>query len=672
MINFFGTNRVVPNGYIYTSHKGSEYIYFEGIWFNHKNMKMIDPNKAPQMHEAAKKQIIEHNCNNKQMIGESFKFTGKTYTYVGKNRYTEDGILTESSVLSEVIADDQRVYDVSRETLDKEWNDLHFFILPPHTEDISIPAGLEVNGYRFIANPSRFVSLKDGTVANNVLAKKLWADGMRLVNSKRSEAGNDILPINSTIMLRDQNKRGTWNGTDFRANDGSVIVDANKSQTVKQRYAQFVKQNPAEFPSLTGAKPEDNTQGAGKVQKTPQKPFQPQVMSRNEQRSAVHEASGNKSISDLKLADRDNLEIPNGFFANKDMYLQDGKWRMMGDNYVETRPEIIKKIEDQAREKIRKYNETAEVPINSTLNYKGETITWDGDSWMDDDGMQFDGQLNRQIGKYVDSALSELKNGKSEPEAEPSNSSEPEPEQTPEPENNDPQSEPSADPSPEPENPGTGSSSSTIPDGYSLTSKAGVQYTRKNGQWISSQTKKPMNSSAAKSIDMAAERQIAEFNKSSPVKIGDKWKSGKGKEYTYVGNDRFISSDGKLVPKSSAAQILDKMKAERTQTTDEVPPNTTDDSTAPEPQGTPAPEPSAEPTSEPTNEPSASNEPAPSGASNGLESLAKEIKAHPEARKITVLMTRGDKVSLLAADLILSGKQQDAIKILKALNSNDE
>ena len=500
MINLFGTNRVVPNGYIYTSHKGSEYIYFEGIWFNHKNMKMIDPNKAPQMNEAAKKQIIEHNRNNTRMIGESFNFTGKTYTYVGKNRFTEDGILlSESSVLSEVIADDQRVYDVSRETLDKEWNALNFFILPPHAEDITIPAGLEVQGYRFIPKQSRFVSLRDGSTADNVLTKKLWAEGIRQARWLRHETGNDILPVNSTIMLRDKNMRAEWNGKNFCDNDGNVVLDDAKAQSVKQQYIQFVQKNPADFPSLTGTKPEKEIQDAGKVQKPSQKPFQPQVMGRygQEKRSEVREAEGDES------------------------------------------------------------------------------------------------------------------------------------------------------------------SSTEIPEGYLITSRAGVQYIRKGGQWISSQTKKPMNSSAAMSIDRAAKAKIDKYNETADVKIGDKWKSGKGIEYTYVGDDRFISSKGKLAPKSAAAGILDKMRAA----------NKPEDAEEVEVQQDVVQD---SPVDSPPSEPNSTEEPAQAGVDSGLESLAQQIKAHPKARKITVLMTRGDKVSLLAADLILSGKEQDAIKILKALNSSDE
>lgn len=507
MINFFGTNRVVPNGYIYTSHKGSEYIYFEGIWFNHKNMKMIDPNKAPQMNEAAKKQIIEHNCNNKQMIGETFTFTGKTYTYVGKERFTENGVLTESKVLTELLADEERVYSVSRDTLNKEWNELKFSIIPPHAEDISIPPGLVVNGFKFIPRGQRFQDMSTGSYAEPAIARKLYDAGIRMV---RADAGNHTLvPINSTLMTG--NSKLQYNGTDFCDNDGNPVVSGASADKIISAYTKFVQSNPQDFPSLAG----DNTK---------------------EQR----------------------------FGANVRP--------KVGSDLVQKRDQVTEAEESSAVEKKHSTDD------NETSNI-------------------------------------------------------------------------------------------IVPDGFAITSKAGVKYIKKAGQWISSQTKKAMNSSAAKSIERAAESKIKKHNETSPVKIGDTWTSSKGKEYKYVGDDRFISTDGKLVPKSSAekimAQLSNKAPEETQEVTKEVPteiPQSSEEHGEPE---------QVKPQQAKPTQPEVDTEEKPSGNSE-LETLAQQIKAHPKARKITVLMTRGDKVSLLAADLILAGKEQDAIKILKALNSSDE
>lgn len=498
MINLFGTNRVVPNGYIYTSHKGSEYIYFEGIWFDHKNMKMIDPNKAPRMNEAAIKQIVEHNStnNNKRMIGESFTFTGRTYTYVGNDRFSEDGVLlSESEMISEVIADGERVYNVPRETLDKQWNSLGFFILPPFIEDVRIPAGFELKGYRFSPKKSRFMNVSDGSIADNMMNRKLWSEASSLAKSMRHK--EEILPINSTIMLRDNNSRAEWNGTDFSGTDGEVVVPAQNANNIKMKYCNFVKQNPGLFPELSGAK-----------QAEPDQAKHQSGVVRSEQPSPVTEADESSSTESASITE--------------------------------------------------------------------------------------------------------------------------------------------------------------IPDGYLITSRAGVQYIRKNGQWISSQTKKPMNSSAAMSIDRAAKAKIDKFNETADVKIGDKWKSSKGIEYTYVGDDRFISSKGKLAPKSSAQGILDKMRAAKEPEETEVQQDTVQDTVQDGSNGASDEVEVQDTTTQSTEEPVQGEE------GSDLESLARQIKAHPKARKITVLMTRGDKVSLLAADLILAGKEQDAIKILKALNSSDE
>lgn len=626
MINLFGTNKVVPNGYIYTSHKGSEYIYFEGIWFDHKNMKMIDPNKAPKMNEAAIKQIVEHNCNNKQMIGESFTFTGKTYTYVGKKRFTEDGVLSESSILSEVIAEGERVYNVPRETLDKQWNNLGFFILPPFVEDVRIPAGFELKGFRFSPKKSRFMNVRDGSLADNMMNRKLWAEASSIAKSMRHK--DDILPVNSTIMVRDNNARAEWNGTDFSGTDGEVIIPAQKANDIKMKYNNFIKQNPALFPDLTGSK-----------QAEPEQPKHQSGVVRSEQPSQVTEAVGK-----IRTGNADSTEIPDGFQLDRFEW-DDGKGKWYTDrNQVIDDPEMIDSLNKSAVKRIQQLNKMDKFPVGSIAEYKGNYYTWTGERFY-----------NKDVGTIPEqdtiSLIDDYTNNPDEVRDEPQD---------------EPKTDSSAETSPESSTEQSSESSPTsVPDGYVITSKAGIPYYKKGGKWISSQTKKPMNSSAAQSIERAAIAKIAKFNETADVKIGDKWKSNKGIEYTYVGDDRFISSNGKMAPKSSAQGILDKMRAAKEPEQAEVQQDTVQDTVQDEQPGK-SDEVKAQNTTQDTTEP------VQGGEGSELESLANQIKAHPKARKITVLLTRGDKVSLLAADLMLAGKEQDAIKILKALNSSDE
>lgn len=736
MINFFGTNRVVPNGYIYTSHKGSEYIYFEGIWFNHKNMKMIDPNKAPQMNEAAKKQIIEHNCNNKQMIGETFTFTGKTYTYVGKERFTENGVLTESKVLTELLADEERVYSVSRDTLNKEWNELKFSIIPPHAEDISIPPGLVVNGFKFIPRGQRFQDMSTGSYAEPAMARKLYDAGIRMV---RADAGNHTLvPINSTLMTG--NSKLQYNGTDFCDNDGNPVVSGASADKIISAYTKFVQSNPQDFPSLVGDNTKEQRFGAN---------VRPKVGSDLVQkRDQVTEAITSNDFSNFKAANPEKIEIPSGFKVGDYTYRKkQNVWQNNGEAVSDKT--FNKELNTDAINKIKEMNKDSDYPINSTIDYRGNKLTWNGLAWVSEQGKRFQSSdFMNEVDRFVKSSPKSAgtsseekiegaeqglvvgktkitdKNGKVfiyqggedfvNPDDEsllPSDIAKATVQRV-------SGASKGKETNPEAE---AEVSSTEVPDGFAITSKAGVKYIKKAGQWISSQTKKAMNSSAAKSIERAAESKIKQHNETSPVKIGDTWKSAKGKEYKYVGDDRFISTDGKLVPKSSAEKIMSQLSAKGSEEKPEVPQDSTqsadvegfvvgktkikdkagkqyvyqggnkfvnpdDDSVYPTEladkqiekfkqsqagnvQTTAADQ--GEPVQAKPQQPEAGAQEQPSGNSD-LEALAQQIKAHPKARKITVLMTRGDKVSLLAADLILAGKEQDAIKILKALNSSDE
>lgn len=197
-----------------------------------------------------------------------------------------------------------------------------------------------------------------------------------------------------------------------------------------------------------------------------------------------------------------------------------------------------------------------------------------------------------------------------------------------------------------------------IPSGYIYTSGKGKKYFKKGSNWYSSDTKAKVNTSAAMSLERAAQEQIKKHNETSTVKIGQEWTSSKGKTYRYAGEGRWVSDDGKMLPPSMGQQLVQKLESEQGEPEDNAQP-------------TPEPEQSAEPASEPKEEPKEKPTQEPRGESDKVTELAEIIKSHPNAKKIRVLLGRGDEVSLLAADILLAGKESDAIEILKSLNKEE-
>lgn len=196
------------------------------------------------------------------------------------------------------------------------------------------------------------------------------------------------------------------------------------------------------------------------------------------------------------------------------------------------------------------------------------------------------------------------------------------------------------------------SSSIVVPNGYIYKSKKGNNYFKKNGQWFNSDTKKSINSSSVPMLERAAQNEIDKFNSSSTIKIGQEFKSKKGISYRYVGGNRFISDNGKLLPPDIAKKVLENLSQQQTDSQDsgQQQNSSTDVST-----------------------PSSQTEQG-STSSTGdvpLQGLANEIKSNPYARKIVVFLSRGDDLSLLAADILLSGHQKEAVEILKSLNTED-
>lgn len=213
-----------------------------------------------------------------------------------------------------------------------------------------------------------------------------------------------------------------------------------------------------------------------------------------------------------------------------------------------------------------------------------------------------------------------------------------------------------------------------VPTGYIYTSGKGKKYFKKGTKWFSSETKQPLNDSAALTVERAAQQKITKHNESSDLKIGQAWTSGKGVTYHYTGENRWISADGKMLPVSTGEKLVQKFDNKKEEEPTEAPAP----EAQPEPEAAPKQEPKREEPApqaapEPKEEPKA--EPKPAEDSNSLptdvDGLAAAIKNQPEKkrRKIQVLLGRADPLSLLAADIVLAGREEEIKAILKSLNS---
>ncbi|EBS4516806.1 hypothetical protein DQT32_05260 [Salmonella enterica subsp. enterica serovar Braenderup] len=209
--------------------------------------------------------------------------------------------------------------------------------------------------------------------------------------------------------------------------------------------------------------------------------------------------------------------------------------------------------------------------------------------------------------------------------------------------------------------------STEVPNGYILTSGKGKTYIKRNGTWYSTETKKPVNSGVVAPIERAAKAAIDKHNEKAAVKIGDEWKSKSGVTYKYVGGNRFVGDNGKMLPQDTAKNVLQHLwqKSDEERAQNEEEPEQSQDSgtndtgstdTSSQPQGTP---PSPKPQEQST------------GSGDPLQSLADKIKSHPKGGKIAVLLSRGDPLSLMAADILLNGQQSEAAQILNSLNNED-
>lgn len=657
MLNFFSSEDVtVPNGYVYTSHTGAKYVFLEGIWVNDSNMMLVDPSKYSNMYMCARAQIIEHNNSplNKNKIGKKYIKENIECIYIGDNKFNSaKGIILENEQLTELMADDQRVYDVSKETLQKEWQALKFYILPPYNEDVSIPAGMIIQGYKYIPRAQRFIDLKTGEAVDPATTRRLTEVGTRMAREQAN--ANKLIPLKSVLVQGDT--RSEWNGSEFCDNAGNVVVPKHQVSSIFNAYKEFVEANPQDFPTLTNNsnkeqrfgsvdKPEANTGFNAFVK--------PQEKYDNISESTIkNDDAANEMYQQLKFIINDNeaTNIPVGY-RYKNLIKTVNDWVDKDGNKVDIPiPEVraiktnIDKLNSgDSRNSILKVGRSMLMLNQNRYLWNGDMFTPFGQN-APEIPLQKQQEIKQKYTNFV-TEHPELFNDVSGSNASPENN---EPKVGDTSVVDDENGENSTDKT-------SANNTGSVPNGIRITSGKGKTYQKQNGQWFDVETKKPLNSSASKGVEMAAQKQIEQHNADpNNIKIGSTVKSKSGKTYTYVGHNRFLSDDGKLMPVGAAQNIIDRFKAEKGASAGE-----NDSESQPEEQ--PA---QGQPESKPQQKPQGDS-------GNLLQDLAAKIKASPFAPKIKVLLTRGDKVSLMAADILLSGQRDDAVQILKSLNNNDE
>lgn len=207
-----------------------------------------------------------------------------------------------------------------------------------------------------------------------------------------------------------------------------------------------------------------------------------------------------------------------------------------------------------------------------------------------------------------------------------------------------------------------------VMNGFVLDSGRDI-YTKKNDAWYSEKRPKVFdkNDPDYERLENVANMQIIKMNEKNPIPVGFKFKSRSGVEYTFNGKT-FVSSDGIFLNSSQTQAILTTIINKQKQNVKGGVP--------PEPEQNANPEPSPESStgssdvkngqsdsdSSNSDEQKNTNEPE---VNDKLKGLADTIKTSNNANLIKTLLIRGDKISNLAADIILQGMSDVVIAKLK-------
>lgn len=185
----------------------------------------------------------------------------------------------------------------------------------------------------------------------------------------------------------------------------------------------------------------------------------------------------------------------------------------------------------------------------------------------------------------------------------------------------------------------------TIPLKYNYQGKKLNYIHIGEGDWVVEQTGEPVDPKYVPMLETNAEKRIHSFNARNQVKIGDEVEVNHI-VYTYNGTS-FVDKEGNTpFDAAQAERIKQRMQNKAGGNADE---STNDDST--EEKNDEKPEPK--------------NDKGSDKQDSALQDTADIIKNHPKRARLITLIGRGDPISLLAVDIILSGKEKDAEQIIK-------
>ena len=228
-----------------------------------------------------------------------------------------------------------------------------------------------------------------------------------------------------------------------------------------------------------------------------------------------------------------------------------------------------------------------------------------------------------------------------------------------------------------------------VPVGYVFTTDRNTEFYKSTEGWKNQLTDKMVTDKMEERLEMAATEEIKKYNAEHPEgKIGDAYTDTDGVAYYYTGDD-FVSREGvSLDPELSdkalrsiakqnkpSTQKAQKQVSDQKPNVGKVAPKDKGENKVPPKQPSPAPEKSeTKPTPRnvakktPTKTPptqTATDKVVDIGVSEELNKLVGAIKQHPQRSKIKALLQKGDEVSLLAADIIMSGKNDEAKMLIQ-------
>lgn len=227
-----------------------------------------------------------------------------------------------------------------------------------------------------------------------------------------------------------------------------------------------------------------------------------------------------------------------------------------------------------------------------------------------------------------------------------------------------------------------------VPVGYVFTTDRNTEFYKSTEGWKNQLTDKIVTDKMEERLEMAATEEIKKYNDEHPEgKIGDAYTDTDGVVYYYTGDD-FVSREGvSLDPELSdkalryiakqnkpSTQKAQKQVSDQKPNVGKVAPKDKGENKVLPKQPSPAPEKSeTKPTPRnvakktPTKTPTqpVTDKVVDIGVSEELNKLVGAIKQHPQRSKIKALLQKGDEVSLLAADIIMSGKNDEAKMLIQ-------